>query len=128
MRTQHPTQHHSTEDLGLVESLGLLILGMLLFLPRFVLAGFAIGRIPNVERGVEDFVWQVHMSNVAHFGPSPTWTERFQGAWQNTRSIVSKVWPFVVVGIAAGTCTRFYVKLRLRRMASLANTGFLTPP
>jgi uncharacterized membrane protein YraQ (UPF0718 family) len=74
-----------------------------------ILAGFAIGRIPNVERGVEDFVWQVHMGNVAYFGPSPTWTERFQGAWQNTRSIVSKVWPFVVVGIAVGAAIHGYV-------------------
>jgi uncharacterized protein len=49
------------------------------------------------------------MGNVAHFGPSPTWTERFQGAWQNTRSIVGKVWPFVVVGIAVGAAIHGYV-------------------
>lgn len=74
-----------------------------------ILAGFTIGRVPHVERGVEDFVWQVHMGNVAHAGTSPTWTERFQGAWQNTRSIVGKVWPFVVVGIAVGAAIHGYV-------------------
>ena len=74
-----------------------------------ILAGYAIGRVPNVERGVEDFVWQVRMGKTANFGASPTWTARFEDAWQNTRTLVGKVWPFVVVGIAVGAVIHGYV-------------------
>lgn len=35
-------QHHSTEDTGLVWTLGLLILGLLLVWPRLVILGFAV--------------------------------------------------------------------------------------
>lgn len=74
-----------------------------------IVAGFVIGRIPNVEKGVEDFVWQIQMGESGLEEYKPTWEERFSQAWQNTRQIVAKVWPYVVVGIALGAAIHGFV-------------------
>ena len=75
-----------------------------------ILAGMAIGRVPHVESGVEDFVWQLSVgSNGAESGARMTWPERFAIAWHSTREIVGKVWPYVVAGIALGAFIHGYV-------------------
>ena len=74
-----------------------------------VVAGFFIGRVPNVERGVEDFVWQISMGQAALQEAKPSWRERFTKAWQSTREIVGKVWLYVVIGIAVGAGIHGYV-------------------
>jgi uncharacterized membrane protein YraQ (UPF0718 family) len=74
-----------------------------------IIAGMVIGRIPHVERGVEDFVWQIKVGQHGEAGTTLCWTERFTGAWQSTREIVSKVWLFVVIGIAVGAGIHGYV-------------------
>lgn len=75
-----------------------------------IVAGLFIGRIPNVERGVEDFVWQMPVGNsTAAPGAKMSWGERFTIAWQGTREIVGKVWPYVVLGIAIGAFIHGYV-------------------
>ena len=75
-----------------------------------IVAGLIIGRIPNVERGVEDFVWQMPVgSSTATPGAKLSWGERFTIAWEGTREIVGKVWPYVVVGIAIGALIHGYV-------------------
>jgi len=74
-----------------------------------IVAGIVIGRIPNVERGVEDFVWQVSVGQTAETSARPRWHERFQTGWQGTREIVSKVWLYVVVGIAIGAAIHGFV-------------------
>ncbi len=76
------------------------VLYMMTGLTIAILAGIVIGRIPNVERGVEDFVWQVSVGQADVATTCPTWQERFQIGWQGTREIVLKVWPYVVIGIA----------------------------
>ena len=74
------------------------------------MAGLFIGRIPNVERGVEDFVWQMPVgSSTAAPGAKMSWGERFTIAWEGTREIVGKVWPYVVLGIAIGAFIHGYV-------------------
>ena len=74
-----------------------------------IVAGIAIGKVPNVERGVEDFVWQISVgeADVASF--TPTWSQRFSQAWHSTREIVGKVWLYVVIGIAIGAGIHGYV-------------------
>lgn len=75
-----------------------------------VIAGLAIGRIPNVEAGVEDFVWAMPGgSSAASPGARMTWSERFAIAWDGTREIVHKVWLYVLVGIAVGALIHGYV-------------------
>ncbi len=74
-----------------------------------IVAGMLIGRVPNVEKGVEDFVWQVAMGQSNAVEARLTWAGRFATAWQSTREIVSKVWLYVVVGIAIGAAIHGYV-------------------
>jgi uncharacterized membrane protein YraQ (UPF0718 family) len=75
-----------------------------------VVAGLAIGRIPHVERGVEDFVWAMPAGSAAAPGEAkPTWAARFSTGWDGTREIVGKVWLYVVLGIAVGALIHGYV-------------------
>ena len=74
-----------------------------------IVAGYVIGRIPNVEQGVEDFVWQIQMGESGLEAHKPSWEERFSQAWQSTRQIVAKVWPYVIVGIALGAVIHGFV-------------------
>jgi uncharacterized membrane protein YraQ (UPF0718 family) len=73
-----------------------------------VVAGIVIGRL-NLERYVEDFVWQIKAQKFELEAYKPTWTERFQMAWASTKEIVSKVWLYVVIGIAIGAAIHGYV-------------------
>jgi hypothetical protein len=61
-----------------------------------------IGRL-KMEKYVEDFVWQI---KVGQAGPGltykPTWDDRLRDAARATYEIVSRVWLFVVIGIAVG--------------------------
>ena len=74
-----------------------------------IVAGMVIGRIPNVERGVEDFVWQIKVGQQGNGATKTTWAARFTTAWQSTREIVSKVWLYVVIGIAVGAGFHGYI-------------------
>ena len=75
-----------------------------------ILAGLVIGRVPRVEEGVEDFVWQVRVGKRGAATDSKmTWSERFAIAWSSTREIVGKVWLYVIVGIAIGAVIHGYV-------------------
>lgn len=65
-----------------------------------ILAGMIIGRL-NLERYVEDFVWKMQASGSIE-GEKLTWSIRIQRAWDSVKEIVSKVWLYVVVGIAVG--------------------------
>ena len=72
-----------------------------------VVAGLVIGRL-RMERYVEDYVWQVHAGGAA-IAFRPTLEDRLRDAWRATVDIVRRVWPFVVVGIAAGAVIHGYV-------------------
>ena len=75
-----------------------------------VVAGLVIGRIPNVEGGVEDFVWEMPAgSSTAEPGEKMSWGERFAIGWEGTKEIVAKVWLYVVLGIAIGALIHGYV-------------------
>lgn len=73
-----------------------------------IVAGIIIGRL-NLERYVEDFVWQIKVGKGENLPEQPTWTQRFQIAWQSTKDIVGKVWLYVIVGIAIGAGIHGYV-------------------
>ncbi len=75
-----------------------------------IVAGLVIGRIPHVERGVEDFVWDMPAgSNTVQPGEKMNWSERFTIGWEGTREIVGKVWLYVILGIAIGAFIHGYV-------------------
>lgn len=74
-----------------------------------VMAGFVIGRLPRVESGVEEFVWQVAVGPASVQGGQISWAERFDQAWRTTGEIVGKVWLYVVIGIGVGAAIHGYV-------------------
>jgi uncharacterized membrane protein YraQ (UPF0718 family) len=75
-----------------------------------IVAGLLIGRIPHVERGVEDFVWAMPAgASAAGPGTPLTWAARFTAGWEGTQEIVGKVWLYVVLGIAIGAIIHGYV-------------------
>lgn len=74
-----------------------------------IVAGMIIGRIPHVEKGVEDFVWQIAVGQQGNRETKSTWAERFTTALHSTREIVSKVWLYVVIGIAVGAGIHGYI-------------------
>jgi uncharacterized protein len=78
-----------------------------------VAAGLIIGRL-NLERYVEDYVWQVRAA-VASRSRKLSFADRLRDAWDSTRSIVRRVLPFVVVGIGIGAVIHGYVPDRPRR-------------
>ena len=63
-----------------------------------IVSGMVIGRL-KLERYVEDFVWKMQVSGGIE-GEKLTWPDRIQRAWESVKEIVSKVWLYVVVGIA----------------------------
>ena len=73
-----------------------------------IVAGVVIGRL-KLERFVEDFVWQIKVGKGGLMPERPTWSNRFEIAWNSTKEIVSKVWLYVVVGIAIGAGIHGYV-------------------
>lgn len=73
-----------------------------------IVAGVVIGRL-KLERYVEDFVWQIKVGKGVNLPDQPSWAQRFQVAWDSTKEIVSKVWLYVVVGIAVGAGIHGYV-------------------
>jgi uncharacterized membrane protein YraQ (UPF0718 family) len=73
-----------------------------------VLAGITIGRL-KMERYVEPFVYEINVKKGIALNQRLTWTDRFEQALDNTRSIVGRVWPYVVIGIGVGAGIHGYV-------------------
>lgn len=73
-----------------------------------ILAGIIIGRL-KLESQVEDFVWQVKANKNQDLSCTPGWADRFEAAWQSTKDIVGKVWPYVLIGIALGAGIHGYI-------------------
>ena len=72
-----------------------------------IAAGLVIGRL-NLERYVEDFVWQLQRGT-GGVEEKLTWHDRIRRAWDSVIQIVSKVWLYVVIGIAVGAVIHGYV-------------------
>lgn len=64
-------------------------------------AGLLLSRL-DLDRWVEPFVFTAPVATVAAAGQSPTLGERMEAAGQETREILTKIWPYVLVGIGLG--------------------------
>jgi len=73
-----------------------------------IAAGFIIGKL-NMERYVEDFVWQIKSGAGQVLDEKLTWNHRIERAWDSVKEIVGKVWLYVVVGISVGAGIHGYV-------------------
>jgi uncharacterized membrane protein YraQ (UPF0718 family) len=72
-----------------------------------VAAGLVIGRL-RPERWVEPFVYQVQMGAAAA-GTRQSWGERFSVGRGEVRSIVGRVWPFLLGALAVGAAIHGWV-------------------
>ncbi|HUP49186.1 MAG TPA: permease [Thermoanaerobaculia bacterium] len=73
-------------------------------------AGWVIGRL-RLERHVEAWVWQIDSGGGAADGQAKSWADRLADGRAAVRDIVGRVWPFVVIGIAAGAGIHGYVPM-----------------
>jgi uncharacterized protein len=73
-----------------------------------IVAGLIIGRL-GLERWVEDFVWKMQFNAAQVDTTQITWEERIESGLHAVREIVSKVWLYVVVGIAVGALIHGFV-------------------
>ncbi len=71
-----------------------------------IVAGIIIGRL-NMERYVADYVWEIRMGEAEI--RTMTWRERFQYAKGYVKEIISKIWIYVLGGIAVGALVHGYV-------------------
>jgi uncharacterized membrane protein YraQ (UPF0718 family) len=84
-----------------------------------ITAGWIIGRL-KLERFVESWVYEVKAGK----GPEsadPSWNDRIDAGYSAVREIVSKVWLYIVIGIAIGAVIHGYVPENL--LASFMGKG-----
>lgn len=72
-----------------------------------IVGGAVIGRL-NMERYVEDYVWQMNLG-----APSAekklSQKDRISQSWKHVMGIISKIWIYVIVGIGVGAMIHGYV-------------------
>jgi uncharacterized protein len=76
-----------------------------------VLAGLLIGRL-RLERWIEEYVWSIRVQDAA-VEHRPSLRDRVLDAWSSTRTIVRRVFPFVIVGIGVGAVIHGFVPTEL---------------
>lgn len=74
-----------------------------------IAAGLVIGAL-HMERHLEDWVQQILQGRpLAVAGDRPNWIARLAAGRAHVRSIVGKVWPYILAGIAVGAGIHGYV-------------------
>lgn len=74
-----------------------------------ILAGVIIGRL-GMEKHLEDWVQNILKAGaMADDGATVDWAARLQAGRDHVKNIVSKVWPYILAGIAVGAGIHGYV-------------------
>lgn len=71
-------------------------------------SGWIIGRL-NMERQVEDWVYEIRMQAAAPSSHKMTWMERIDYGLKAVKDIVGKVWPYIIAGIGVGAGIHGYI-------------------
>jgi uncharacterized membrane protein YraQ (UPF0718 family) len=74
-----------------------------------IISGIILGRIPAVEKMVEDYVWELRMGEAEI--PKLFWRDRFQLASFHTQDILKRVTLYVLLGIGVGAVIHGYVPI-----------------
>jgi hypothetical protein len=90
-----------------------------------IVAGVVLGRIPAVERMVEDYVWELRMGQVET--PRLSWRDRFQQATIHTQDILKRVTLYVILGIGVGAIIHGYVPIDFVATYAGRNNPFAVP-
>ncbi|HEX8962709.1 MAG TPA: permease [Rhodocyclaceae bacterium] len=74
-----------------------------------IAAGLVIGEL-RMEHHLEDWVREMQNTQPAVFEAERLgWNARIEAGWEHVRSIVGKVWPYILLGIALGAGIHGYV-------------------
>ena len=73
-----------------------------------IVSGWVIGKL-KLEKYVEEWVYKTPVQETAEESRSLTWKERISIGFSSIKEIVSKVWPYLVAGIAVGSFVHGYV-------------------
>jgi uncharacterized protein len=71
-------------------------------------SGLVIGRL-NLERQVEDWVYEIRMGQVPTNLHTLNWMERIDYGFHQVREIVGRVWPYIIGGIGAGAAIHGFI-------------------
>jgi uncharacterized membrane protein YraQ (UPF0718 family) len=85
-----------------------------------IAAGVVLGRM-KLERYVEPFVYETHMPVCADPAAGLTWNDRLAYARGEVRTILGKVWPYLLAGIALGAAIHGWVPQDA--LAAIAGSG-----
>ena len=82
-----------------------LVMGLLVA----IVAGFVIGKL-GMERHLEEWVQKIQAGQTAaHTDQAMDWVERFEAGGAHVKSIVGKVWPYILLGIGLGAAIHGFV-------------------
>jgi len=84
-----------------------------------IIAGWIIGKL-RLERYIEPWVYEIKVNETTE-ETTTTWDDRVRFGYDSVKDIVSKVWPYVVAGIAVGAGIHGYVPQDF--MASIMGRG-----
>ncbi len=73
-----------------------------------IVAGWVLGRL-KLEKHLAEWVKYLHKYQEETKETAPTWGERLATGWHMTRTVVGKVWLFILLGVAVGAGIHGYV-------------------
>jgi uncharacterized membrane protein YraQ (UPF0718 family) len=73
-----------------------------------IIAGWVIGKL-KMEKYIEGWVSEIQMAQASSIAPNMTLEDRIRYGLNAVRDIVSKVWPYILVGIGVGAAIHGYV-------------------
>jgi len=87
-----------------------------------LIGGFVLERF-KPERWVEDYVWKIHMGEVAQEEEDKSLRARHEYAVSQVKDIVGRIWKYILIGVGVGSFIHGYVPAEL--VASVAGDGGL---
>ncbi|MBF0214485.1 MAG: permease, partial [Magnetococcales bacterium] len=91
-----------------------------------ILGGILIDRF-HLERWVEEYVWTIRMGAVAMGDVDTSLHGRVRYAWGEVRSIVGRIWLYVIGGIGVGSALHGYVPQEFVAQYTAADNPFAVP-
>jgi hypothetical protein len=90
-----------------------------------VVVGFILGRL-KLEHLVEDYVWKIKISNQT-IDVKKTVSDRLKESYHYTADLVKKVFPYVLIGVAAGALVHGYAPENFLARIAGKNNPFAVP-
>jgi uncharacterized membrane protein YraQ (UPF0718 family) len=100
----------------------------------YVAAGLTVGVVGGLvieyfklEKWVEEYVWKIQMGNVAMPAAASGVKQRLQYAWGEVKTIISRIWIYVFIGIGIGAVLHGFVPEEFFLKYASADNIFAVP-